>query len=183
MVDEARSEDATSGQASAPEGQAGGAGTQAELTLPEQLEQARAQAEQYRDNWQRAAADFQNFKRRTEQERSEWHKYANAVLIARLLPVLDDFERALQTVPPEMARLSWAEGLFLIDRKLQAVLEQEGLKPIEALGQTFDPRVHEAVLYEEGAQGQADKVVAELQKGYRLHDRVLRPTMVKVARE
>ncbi|MGI5835799.1 MAG: nucleotide exchange factor GrpE, partial [Chloroflexota bacterium] len=106
----------------------------------------------------------------------------NASLIEKILPVLDDFERAIGAVPQDQQTTGWVEGIKLIDRKLRNVLEQEGVVPIEALGKEFDPYVHEAVLREEG-EGDVDVVVEEIQKGYKLHDRVIRPTMVKVGKQ
>lgn len=149
--------------------------------LDERLAQAEAQAAEYKDQWLRAAADFKNYKRRAETERAELIRSASAGLILKLLPVIDDLERALENVPPEVVETQWWAGMKLIDQKLRTVLESEGVTPIEALGQEFDPNVHEAVLYEE-AEGQENKVIAELQKGYKLRDRVLRPTMVKVGK-
>lgn len=136
------------------------------------------QAEQYLANWQRSQADFANFKKRTEQERAEFSKFANSVLMGSLLPVIDDFERALGNAS-EQIDTGWIEGIELIYRKLLTEMESQGLSKIEADGQDFDPNFHQAVLYEEGDEG---KVIEELQKGYMLHDRLLRPTMVKVGK-
>lgn len=149
--------------------------------LQERLTQAEAQANEYKDQWLRATADYKNYKRRAEAERTELIRSASAGLVLKLLPILDDFERGVASVPPEVAQTPWWSGMQLIDQKLRTVLESEGVSPIEALGQKFDPNVHEAVLYEE-AEGQEDIVVAELQKGYKLRERVLRPTMVKVGK-
>ncbi|HLE81682.1 MAG TPA: nucleotide exchange factor GrpE, partial [Dehalococcoidia bacterium] len=139
----------------------------------------KAKANGYLANWQRSQADFINYKRRIEQEKGEVSRFANAMLMASLLPVLDDLERALDSVSAKLAGLSWVDGIRLICRKLQATLESQGLSPIEAVGQDFDPNVHEAVMEVEGEPG---KVVSEIQKGYKLHDRVLRPTMVTVGK-
>ena len=136
------------------------------------------QAEQYLANWQRAQADFANFKKRIEQERAEFAKFANSALMSSLLPVIDDFERALENAS-EQIDSGWIAGIELIYRKLLTELENQGLSKIEADGQDFDPNFHQAVLYEEGDEG---KVIEELQKGYMLHDRLLRPTMVKVGK-
>jgi len=148
-------------------------------SLNKALAEEKAKAENYLANWQRAQADFINYKRRIEQERNETVKFANATLALDLLPVLDDLERALDNITPKLAGLTWVDGIGLIYRKLQAILEVHGLTEIKALGQPFDPNLHEAVLYGEGEEG---KVVEELQKGYKLHDRVLRPTMVEVGK-
>jgi molecular chaperone GrpE len=149
--------------------------------LQARLAKAEAEAAEYKDQWLRAAADYKNFKRRAEIERSELIRSASSALLLKLLPVMDDFDRALANIPAEIAESAWWGGTQLIAQKLRTILESEGVKAIEAVGQEFDPNQHEAVLYEE-AEGQDGKVVAELQKGYKLGDRVLRPSMVKVGR-
>ncbi|MGH2446821.1 MAG: nucleotide exchange factor GrpE, partial [Candidatus Limnocylindria bacterium] len=148
--------------------------------LERELEQATARAEQNLSNWQRSAADFANFRRRTDEERAAQSQFSTAVLIGKLLGVLDDFDRALESVP-EDAHESWLEGLRLVDRKLRNVLESEGVTPIEAIGRPFDPQLHEAVVHEETAEHPDNQVIGEVQRGYRLHDRVLRPSLVRVA--
>ncbi len=152
-----------------------------ELEEPETMKQALAdekkRAEEYLANWQRTQADFVNFKRRIEQEREETIKMANAELVRAILPTLDDFERALEHVEPPMSEDGWAEGIRLIERKLRAGLESQGVREIRALGEKFDPNLHEAALHSKGPEG---IVVKELQKGYMLHDRVIRPSMVVV---
>lgn len=149
--------------------------------LQARLAEAEAQAADYKDQWLRAAADYKNFKRRVEIERAELIRSAGADLILKLLPVLDDFDRAIASIPPEIAESPWWEGTQLIAHKLRLLLESQNVKAIEALGQDFDPNFHEAVLYED-APGQDGKVIEELQKGYKLGERVLRPSMVKVGR-
>ncbi len=136
-------------------------------------------AEQYLGKWQRSQADFANFKKRSEQERIEFVKFANSTLMSGLLSVIDDFERALESIPEKGPDSGWVEGIDLIYRKIMTELESQGMKRIEAQGHEFDPNYHQAVLYEEGEEG---KVIEELQKGYTLHDRLLRPTMVKVGK-
>ena len=145
--------------------------------LAKQLAEERQRAESFYASWQRSAADFANFKRRTEQERADATRFASAMLIMNILPVLDDLERALQSVSKELAGLTWVDGIQIIYRKLQMVLEAQGLKPIEAVGKAFDPNAHEAVLRAPGEEG---IVLAELQRGYMIHDRVIRPALVKV---
>jgi molecular chaperone GrpE len=152
-------------------------------TLKQALEQERAKSTEYLDSWRRAAADLSNYRKRAEKETGEMARFANSALIARLLPVLDDFDRAFQTVPEELRELTWVDGMLLIARKLRATVEAEGLKPIEALGKPFDPNFHEAVIHEETDKAEEGTVTGELQKGYMLGDRVLRPTMVKVAKK
>jgi molecular chaperone GrpE len=127
--------------------------------------------------WQRTQADFINYKKRSEQEKADLGKYANSELMLKLLPALDDLERALAAIPPRKSKLSWVEGVRLIERKLRTILEGEGLSQIKALGEPFDPHFHEAVMQGKGKEG---VVVEEVQKGYRLHDRVIRPSRVVV---
>ena len=146
-------------------------------TLKQALAAEKTKAEGHLANWQRAQADFINYKRRVEQEREEISKFANAVLILNLLPILDDFERAFSSVPPRQAKLSWLDGVRLIERKLHASLESQGLSEIKAVGEPFDPHLHEAVRQGRGPEG---IVIEEVRKGYKLHDRVIRPAMVVV---
>jgi len=149
-------------------------------TLKARLEEERSKAESYLANWQRAAADYQNLKRRAEKEREEYGRLAAAALVISILPLLDDLERALMSVDIRLAGLTWVDGIRLIYRKFQAVLEAAGVSEIKAEGETFDPNLHEAVMYGEGEEG---KVVSEVQKGYRLGDRVIRPAMVVVGKK
>jgi molecular chaperone GrpE len=151
--------------------------------LKKLLLQERDKSTGYLDSWRRAAADLANYKKRIEKENAEYAKFANVALIARLLPVLDDFDRAFQTIPSNLRDLTWIDGIALIARKMAALLEAEGLKPIEALNKPFDPNIHEAVIHEESDAQEEGTVIAELQKGYKLKDRVIRPTMVKVAKK
>jgi molecular chaperone GrpE len=146
------------------------------------LAAAEAKANEYLEQWRRTAADFANFKRRTEQERAEMGKLFNEGLVKALLPALDNFERALASVPEELKSSGWVEGVSLTEKQLRAALEKEGLTAIEALGQKFDPNLHEAVAHETSQEHDEDSVVAEFQKGYKLHDRVIRPSMVKVSK-
>jgi molecular chaperone GrpE len=146
-------------------------------SLADQLAEERDKAQAYLASWQRAAADYQNYKRRVEQEREEMGRFSNAALIINLLPLLDDLERALQNVDARLAGLTWLDGVRLIHRKFQAVLEANGVSEIPTDGETFDPRVHEAIMFGEGEEG---KVISVAQKGYKLGDRVLRPALVVV---
>ncbi|GAJ19100.1 unnamed protein product [marine sediment metagenome] len=145
--------------------------------LKQSLAEEKKKTEAYLANWQRAQADFINYKRRSEQEREELGKFANSLLMLNLLPILDDLERALTSIPPKLAKLSWVDGVRLIERKLWASLEAQGLSQIKALGEPFDPKLHEAAMH---SKGKEEIVIEELQKGYKLHDRVIRPAMVVV---
>ncbi|HKW70904.1 MAG TPA: nucleotide exchange factor GrpE [Candidatus Dormibacteraeota bacterium] len=144
-----------------------------------ELESALAEA---KDKYLRLAADFDNFKKRTRQEQLETIQHASADLIGRVLPVLDDLHNVLDH-KPEGVDESWVKGLELSVRKLEEVLGTHGLQPIESVGAQFDPKLHEAVGHEESTEHPEDTVVAELRRGYRLRDRVVRPALVKVSRQ
>jgi len=144
------------------------------------LEQTREQADEHLRGLQRTAADFANYRRRIDEDREGMAQFSNALLIGKLLSVLDDFDRALDNVPADTHE-GWVDGVRLVERKLRNVLEAEGVTPIEALGQPFDPNLHEAVVSEETADHPDNQVIGELQRGYRLRDRVLRPSLVRVA--
>ena len=127
--------------------------------------------------WQRAQADLTNYKRRMEQELASSGNLAKSGLILNLLPVMDDLERAFTALPEDIAGSSWVDGFRLIERKLRTTMETQGLTPIKALGESFDPRFHEAAMQGEGDDG---IVVGELEKGYMFNDRVIRPSKVIV---
>ena len=144
--------------------------------------ETKADEEEYKGLLQQFQADFTNYKRRVEREREEQSKYATGELILKLLPVLDDFDNALSSVPEETAEADWVRGIALIERKLRAALEEEGMSRIEAEGEAFDPREHEAVCTEPCEEGGDSKVKTVLRTGYRLHDRVIRPAQVSGGR-
>jgi molecular chaperone GrpE len=127
------------------------------------------------------AADFENFKRRTRQEQLDTIQHASADLIARLLPALDDLRNALDHRPAGVDE-AWAKGIELGVRKLEEAMAAHGLEPIDSVGRSFDPKVHEAIGHEESAEHPEDTVVSELRRGYRIRDRVLRPSLVRVSR-
>jgi len=139
--------------------------------------EAKSEAETYLDNWKRTQADFVNYKRRAEQEKEDTVKFGNSMLLLSLLPVLDDLQRALESIPADIKNMPWVEGIRLIERKFSSSLESQGVKVIPTEGEAFDPNVHEAAMHVEGADGM---IVKELQKGYKIHDRVIRPAMVTV---
>ena len=147
--------------------------------LKQALAEEQEKAETNLAGWQRTQADFVNYKRRVEREMKDSCQFANRALMLNLLPVLDDFERAIAAIPDEEAQMSWMDGIQLIERKLRSILEAQGLTQIKALGEAFDPHVHEAVMQAPGEEGM---VVEEVQKGYQLHDRVIRPAKVVVGR-
>jgi molecular chaperone GrpE len=147
------------------------------MSPEEALAEEKKRAEEYLANWQRAQADFINYKRRAEQERLEFNSFANANLVLGILPVLDDLERAIKAIPEDFNGHDWVEGVKLVERKFKTTLEGQGVKPILALGMAFDPKLHEAIRHEKGKEGM---VIAEYQKGYVLNDRLLRPSRVSV---
>ena len=137
-----------------------------------------AEVQQLRDRVLRTHADFDNFRKRTEREKSDFFKYALAGLMRELLPVLDNFDRALEHAEEGD---DVHKGVLLIYKQLFDALQKSGLKPIDEANVPFDPNVHEAVVREENPGVPSHTVVSILQKGYFLHDRLLRPAMVKVA--
>ena len=145
--------------------------------LKQALAEEAARAEANLAGWQRAQADFINYKQRSEQEKEESVNFANSLLMLNLLPILDDLERAFASIPTRLAKLSWVDGVKLIERKLRATLEAQGLSPIKALGEPFDPNLHEATRQDKGKEGM---VIGEVQKGYKFRDRVIRPSKVVV---
>ena len=165
------------------EAPAGTAVSEAEFQqLNAELEQTRKESKEYFEGWQRERADFANYKRRIEREQAQVYQTAAASVIKRYLGVLDDLERALKVRPQEGEGAAWAEGIELVYRKLLAILESEGIRPMDAAGQQFDPNFHEAVVSEDSPEYESGQVIEVLQQGYMLGDRVLRPAMVRVAR-
>lgn len=149
--------------------------------LQAELEKAQAQAAEYLEGWQRARAEFANYRRRVEAEREDIRCRSNEALLLKLLPIVDDFERALQVLPVELADHPWVDGVRMILNKFHALLESENVIPVSAVGQMFDPQWHEAMMQEETTEHPDGTIIEELRKGYRLGDRVLRPALVKVA--
>jgi molecular chaperone GrpE len=133
---------------------------------------------EYKDRYMRTLADFENFRKRSEREKTEFYKYALAGLLRDLLPVLDNFDRALDHAADGD---DFHRGVLLIYKQLYDILTKHGLRPIDQAGVPFDPKIHEAVVSEEDPSVPSHTVIAILQKGYFLHDRLLRPAMVRVA--
>jgi len=141
------------------------------------LDAVLAERDRYLDQWQRTAADFANYRRRVEQERAQQRLAANEQLLREIVPVLDDLQRGLSALPPDQQESKLAEGMRWVEQKFLTTLKKHGVTPIESLGQSFDPSVHEAV---EADPAGGDTVVAVYAPGYRLGDGILRPAMVKV---
>jgi molecular chaperone GrpE len=147
--------------------------------LHQELAEAESKAKENLDGWQRAVAEFQNYKKRVERDREAEQSMMKGDFIKKVLPVLDDLERALQNRP---AAGPWVDGIELIQRKLQSLLESEGVVRIEAEGEVFDPNFHEAISQEPVDGIESGHVVAIVQNGYMLGDRVVRPALVRVAK-
>jgi molecular chaperone GrpE len=145
------------------------------------LSAAEAKAAEYYQQLLRLRADFENLRRRVNKEREEFLHFAGEALVTALLPVLDDFERALQSPGEQVA--DFLSGVNMIYRRLSEILAREGLEPIPAVGQEFDPSRHEAVAYEAGEDGPRHTVVEEFRRGYMFRGKVIRPALVKVSRE
>ena len=174
---------ATAGEPGAPAGPGGDAqvlNVEVER-LTADLQAAQAQAAEHLATLQRTAAEFQNYRRRTTEEREREAGLASEYLLKKVLAIADDFDRAIDLLPAEFAGNTWVEGITAIDRKLRGLLDSEGVRPIEAVGRPFDPREHEAIANIPGTDRPDGEVVVELQRGYRLRDRVLRPALVAVA--
>jgi len=159
-------------------GEAQGAVADAEPESPA----TQAKVEELTNDLKRMTADFANYRKRNDAERIDFAKFAKADLIAKLLDVLDGYDRALATVPDELKGQPWVEGMWLVERKLRSILDAEGLEPVDSLGKPFDPYLHEAVAHVESDEPEGT-VTQEHQKAYRLHDRVIRPALVTVAKK
>lgn len=146
--------------------------------LQKRLEEAQAQAAENLDGWQRAQAEFINYKNRVMRDRDMDYVAMKGDIIKKVLPILDDLQRALANRPEDS---SWASGMELIARKFQNILEAEGLKRIEAAGQPFDPNFHEAISSEPNEDVESGHVIEVVQNGYTLGERVIRPATVRVA--
>lgn len=150
-------------------------------TVRRELEEAKAKEAEYLDGWQRARADLANARKRFKREQEQAYGNARADLLVRLLPIVDDFERAFETLPVSLSNQSWLDGVKLIQHKFLRLLEQERVEPIEAAGGEFDPLQHQALTHEPSEEVPEGHVIAEVQKGYVVGDRVLRPSVVRVS--
>jgi molecular chaperone GrpE len=146
-------------------------------TLKIELAEAKARAEANLAGWQRAQADYTNYRKRSEQEKGETVKYANTELIMKILPVLDDIDRALSNIPKDIENVSWVKAVKLIQESLLKILEGQGLKTIDCEGEEFDPACHEALMTCKGKEG---RIMQQVLKGYIYNNRLLRPARVIV---
>jgi molecular chaperone GrpE len=156
--------------------------TDAAQALRDQLAQTQAQAAEYLDNWRRATADLSNARKRMQREAEEYRATAAVRVIEKLLPVSDDVSRAFENLPAEQATSDWVNGFRMIQHKLDQLLESEGVAVIPTAGQVFDPALHYAVTHEEADGYAAGQIIGEVARGFTLGERVLRPSMVRVAK-
>jgi molecular chaperone GrpE len=152
-----------------------------EADLAQQLAVAQAETVDFRDRWLRTQAEFANARKRMDKERTELYTMATTEIVKKLLPIIDDFDRAMGVVPDEISGNNWFDGMELVQRKLAGVLEAVNVTTIDAVGQPFDPNYHEAISQDDSDEFESGHVCRELQKGYKIGDRVLRPSLVSVA--
>ena len=146
----------------------------------EEIEELRKERDNLQDRLLRQAAEFDNYRKRIDRERKDSSLYAAVEFVQDLLPIVDDFERALQTEAPGAE--SYRQGLEIIHRALMDMLRKRGVTPIDAVGTKFDPQIHQAVAYEEAPDRRDGEVMEQFTRGYRLGDKLIRPAMVKVAK-
>ena len=151
------------------------------INLMQAFIEAQKEAQANKDGWQRARAEFANFKRRTERERSDLFQRASLDTLKALLPIIDDFDRAFESVPEDISEHAWIGGVSMIQRKFLTLLEQYEIEAIDPAGEPFDPNLHQAIGAEESDEVESGHVTETLQKGYRAGDNVLRLALVKVA--
>jgi molecular chaperone GrpE len=174
----------------APEASAAAAAEEADMAasmeafnkLSEELQQAQDQAKSFFDGWQRERADFANYKRRVDRDQQMMSQNIKGEVIKKYLTILDDLDRALKTRPTEGPAAAWSNGIELIQRKLQNILDAEGVKRMPAENEQFNPARHEAISYEESPDHESGQIIEVVQQGYTIGDRVLRPALVRVAR-
>jgi len=151
-------------------------------SISAELEKVTAQSQEYFEGWQRERADFANYKRRIERDQIQMSQTINWNVIKKYLVVMDDLDRALKAKPTEGDGAKWAEGIDLIYRKFQTIIENENIKRIPADAAEFDPNLHEAISHEDSPDHESGQVIEVLQQGYMIGDRVLRPALVRVAK-
>ena len=173
-------EEAGRGEDTSPTAAAAGEGGE-DSTADPRITELERQVETEHTLYLRTLADFQNYRRRQEEENRQNRQFANREMILALLPILDNFERALSAAEQSNSYEALVGGVALTLRQMQDFLKKNGVEAIEAVGREFDPNFHEAVMRVEDEQHPENTVVEELQRGYAMHDRVLRPSMVKVA--
>jgi molecular chaperone GrpE len=149
--------------------------------LQEELDKVRTEAAEYLEGWQRARAEFANYRKRVDRERQDLFKQASVDVLKQLLPVIDDFDRAVENVPQEIADNNWVQGMSMVRQKFQTILDNNDLQAIDPLGEAFDPNKHEAIGTDDSTEMESGHITAVLQKGYVHGEHVLRPALVRVA--
>ena len=148
----------------------------------EELDNLRQKVDDFSDGWQRERAEFANYRKRTARDQDMQKQNNKVEVIKKYLAVHDDFERALKAVPADSSQEPWFEGLKLIDQKLKNILDGEGVKPIPAENNAFNPELHEAISHEENNDFESGQIIEVVQQGYTIGDRVIRPALVRVAK-
>lgn len=146
------------------------------------LDESQAKAQEYLDGWQRARADFVNYKKRVEREQAQVYQNAAASIFKRFLDVLDDLDRALKNKPQEGEAAAWSSGIELVYRKFLSILESEGVSVMQAEGEMFDPNLHEAISQEDNDHYESGRIIEVVKNGYMMGDKVIRPALVRVAK-
>lgn len=149
--------------------------------LRQENEKLRADANDLLDKYRRALADFANYRKRQDRDREQQATLITVDVLRRVVPIIDDLDRALKHIPEELSEQGWVEGVVLIKRKMDGLLNDFHVEPIEAVGKPFDPNYHSALLQEHSEEYPAGMVMEELEKGYQLGEYMLRPTLVKVS--
>lgn len=147
----------------------------------EELEEYKKKAEEYLNSWKRTAADFENYKKRREKEDGELMRFIQEVTVVKMLPTLESLEQALRLAPADERFKNWSEGVMKIVQQLEDTLMEMGIEKIKTIGEKFDPLVHEAVETVEGADKESGTILEEVQSGYKLNNKIIRPAKVKVA--
>jgi molecular chaperone GrpE len=150
--------------------------------LQAELISARAKAAEYMDGWQRARAEFVNYRKRVEREREDIFQHATIAVLKKLLPVVDDYDRAMSNVPAELEHNTWVQGVKLVGQKCHSLLDNHQLREIDPVGEAFDPNLHEAIGTDDASEVASGHITTVLQKGYVYGEHVVRPALVRVAK-
>lgn len=156
--------------------------TNEEIKLQEELEEYKKKADEYLNAWKRTAADFENYKKRREREDAELMRFIQEITVVKMLPTLESLEQALRHAPADEKFKNWSEGVVRIVQQLEDTLMEMGIEKIKTVGEKFDPAIHEAVETVESAEAESGKILEEVQSGYRLNNKIIRPAKVKVAK-
>lgn len=156
-------------------------GVQEETVSLAEFQKLQTQSQEYLDGWQRARAEFANYKKRVDRDLKDSYQNATGDVLKSLLPVIDDFDRAMANIPQDLQGNAWISGIEMIQRKMNKILEDFGATVIDPTGEVFDPTLHEAIGQDADSDLESGYVTVTMQKGYKVGDRVLRPALVRVA--